>query len=292
MSTAPRRAGARIEPRLERLQPWLAALGSLLVHVLAVLLLLASTPVPVTSPQGASSGSRMVVDFIGIPPPQTAEAPPSPPPPTRPPVAPPPAASRLQTTRVERAELVLPPERRAPADVPMDPPRPAPQPAPPQAVPPPTPAPAQAQAASPPSPPRRDHTWGQPPGMLPTETAPVNAGMTRSPTAGRTRGRDSDADHPSLEVGGYQVYYDLRSETRLQAWRDQGMTEVFLPLPGTRKLMACPLETALRRDSGPCRLLDPEDPAMAGIGDAREVINMQQVYRRGEPVWRGPGPYR
>ncbi|WP_407353514.1 hypothetical protein [Luteimonas sp. R10] len=27
-------------------------------------------------------------------------------------------------------------------------------------------------------------------------------------------------------------------------------------------------------------------------GDAREVITVQQVYRRGELVWRGPRPYR
>jgi hypothetical protein len=43
---------------------------------------------------------------------------------------------------------------------------------------------------------------------------------------------------------------------------------------------------------GPCRLLEPDDPELANIGDAREVINMQQVYRQGELVWRGPGPYK
>ena len=37
---------------------------------------------------------------------------------------------------------------------------------------------------------------------------------------------------------------------------------------------------------------EPDDPELKNIGDAREVINMQQVYRRGEAVWRGPGPYR
>ena len=70
------------------------------------------------------------------------------------------------------------------------------------------------------------------------------------------------------------------------------MTEVFLPLPGVRQLMVCPLETALRRDSGACRLVEPDDPELASIGDAREVIAMYQVYRRGQPVWTGPGPYR
>ena len=56
--------------------------------------------------------------------------------------------------------------------------------------------------------------------------------------------------------------------------------------------MVCPLEIALRNDSGNCRLLDPDSPELETIGDARDVINMQQVYRRGELVWRGPGAYR
>ena len=56
--------------------------------------------------------------------------------------------------------------------------------------------------------------------------------------------------------------------------------------------MVCPLETALRRESSNCRMLAPEDPEMANIRDAREVIGFHRVYRRGEVVWRGPGPYR
>ena len=32
--------------------------------------------------------------------------------------------------------------------------------------------------------------------------------------------------------------------------------------------------------------------ALAAIGDAREVVTMHQVYRRGNLVWWGPGPYR
>ena len=87
------------------------------------------------------------------------------------------------------------------------------------------------------------------------------------------------------------MYYDLVSETRLRAWRDQGMTEVFLPLPGSRRLMVCPLEIALNRDSGECRLVEPDAPEMAAIGDARDVVLMMRVYRMGEVVWRGPGPY-
>lgn len=95
-----------------------------------------------------------------------------------------------------------------------------------------------------------------------------------------------------MEVGGYQVYYDLLDEARLRAWRDQGMTELFLPLPGTRRLMVCPLEVALRRESSACRLVEPDAPELKNIGDARDVITMQRVYRLGEVLWSGPGAYR
>ena len=128
--------------------------------------------------------------------------------------------------------------------------------------------------------------------MLPEDLAPENAGLARSPATDRGRRNDAYNAAPSMEVGGYQVYYDLLSEARLRAWRDQGMTEIFLPLPGTRRYMICPLETALKRESGPCRLLEPDDPELAKIGDAREDINMQKVYRLGEEVWSGPGPYQ
>ncbi len=129
--------------------------------------------------------------------------------------------------------------------------------------------------------------------MLQEDHAPQNAGLSSSPAIQRGRSNNAAAAaEPSLEVGGYQVYYDLRSEARLRAWRDAGMTELFMPLPGTRQYMVCMLETALKRESGPCRLLEPDSPELATIGDAREGINMQQVYRQGEVVWRGPGPYR
>ncbi len=128
--------------------------------------------------------------------------------------------------------------------------------------------------------------------MLQENLAPVNAGLARRPTIERGRGNGASSADASMEVGGYQVYYDLLSETRLRAWRDQGMTELFIPLPGIRQYMVCPLETALRRESGPCRLLEPDSPELDAIGDAREAIIMQQVYRQGELVWRGPGPYR
>ena len=122
--------------------------------------------------------------------------------------------------------------------------------------------------------------------------APANAGRARSPAVEEGRRRDASSAEPNLEIGGYQVYYEVRSEARLRAWRDQGITELFLPLPGIRQYMVCPLEVALNRGSGACRLLDRYSSDMEGIGDAREVINMQRVYRRGEVVWSGPGPYR
>ena len=70
------------------------------------------------------------------------------------------------------------------------------------------------------------------------------------------------------------------------------MEEISFPLPGLRQRMVCPVEIALRRGSGKCRLLEPTDPQMQEIGDARQVVVVMYVYRRGELVWRGPGPYR
>src|SRR5690606_821959 len=143
----------------------------------------------------------------------------------------------------------------------------------------PRPAPRQsapgATASPPPTSRRRGPTWGQPPGMPVQDLAPVNPGPPRSAAAerGRTQATASTSE-PSLEVAGFQVVYATRSERRLREWQSQGMTELFLPLPGTRNLMVCPLETALKRESGPCRQLPPDSPELAGIGDARGVIGV------------------
>ena len=275
MNHASPRPHAGTPRRSDRLSPWLAALLTALLHLGLLLVALWSSPITVTTPQGSAAGGLQVVevDYIGDTPPPAASAPSDRAP----------AASRLQTTPVVRADDALPPEAADVADaltlvqVPRREQRPMP--------------PAPAASPRPPTP-RRSRNRGQPPGMLPQDTAPVNAGPAQSPAIERGRRYDASSSEPNLEVGGYQVVYDLRSEARAHAWREQGMTELFLPLPGTRQYMVCPLETAIRRESGPCRLLDPDDPAMASIGDAREVLNMVQVYRRGELVWRGPGPYR
>ncbi len=270
MSKVPSRADAGAEPWIERWQHWIAALSSALLHVLFLLLMLWSSQVAVTTSQGADAGSRMAVAFVGKAPPSVNAAPPRKP-------AAKPAASRVQSTLVTRAEDPVPPvapdsdaqdQAETPAEMP----------------------PAAPTTAAPPQ--RRAHTWGQPPGLLPEDVAPENAGLTRSPALARGRGNASGGNAPSMEVDGYQVYYNLRSETRLRAWRDRGMTELFLPLPGTRRVMICPLETALKRESGPCRLLEPDSPELAKIGDAREAIDMQRVYRLGEVMWSGPGPYK
>ena len=272
MSRTSSRTEARAESRIERWQHWIAVLCSALLHVLFVLLAMWSSTITTTPPQGADAGSRMAVDFIGVTPPPPSKAPANKPSPA----ARRPAASRVQSTAVTHAQDPVPPDvpeqaAQDPAEVSAATPAAPAMPAPPQ---------------------RRSHIWGQPPGMLQEDLAPENAGLARSPAIHRGRGNDASSAQPSMEVGGYQVYYDLLSETRLRAWRDQGMTELFLPLPGTRRYMVCPLETALRRESGPCRLLEPDSPELAAIGDARQVINMQKVYRQGEVVWSGPGPYK
>lgn len=259
--------------RVERLQRIGAAAATLLLHALLLLLALTAEPLKPSDPAGAAAGGRLDVTFIDAP-----QAIPSPPPPSpqrsaRRPVEPDPAErpdpSRLQVVEVDRADAPLPQPRR---------PRP--------------------ETAAPPAPPapQRPHpsqqAWGQPPGTQAAQHAVVDAGSAPSPSISRGSRPQGTASGAALEAGGFQVVYDLMAETRLRAWRDAGMTEVFLPLPGVRQLMVCPLETALRRDSGPCRLVEPDDPELAGIGDAREVIAMYQVYRRGKPVWSGPGPYR
>ena len=269
--TASRSAAAS---RGDRLQPWIAVAASALLHLLLVLLALTSEPITMADPEGAAGGGRIEVEFI-----DAADDIPSPPEfpadlrnrpvPPRPVAVEPPDPSHLQVVEVERADEPLPVAAA---------PRPRPEAAPPA-----PPAPAQ---------PRR-HARGMPPGMLPEQHAPVNSGPAPSPAvATRGRARHPASDGPSMEAGGYHVVYDLMSEIRLGAWRDQGMTEIFLPLPGSRQYMVCPLETALRRGSGPCRLLEPDDPEMENIGDARKVITMERVYRRGELLWRGPAPYR
>lgn len=268
----------------DRRDAGVAALGSALLHLGAMWWAMTATPPIVTAdPQGASGGSPLVVTYVGLAPPQVTDS--STPAPAMTPDATPepadqparPTPTRLRTTPGTRADV--------------------PPPAPPSAA---ASAPARgaAGASIPAAPATTDtprdprHVWGQPPGLGTDAQAPVHAGQAAGPgTHQGTRPRASGSG-PELEAGGYQVVYDLTSQTRLDAWAAQGVTEVFIPLPGTTRRMACPLEIARRRESGACRLVEPDDPALADMGDAREVMGFHQVYRRGTLLWRGPGAYR
>ncbi len=285
MSKPSRRADVGVRDRTERLQAWTAALLTALLHVLLLFLAMLSPAVIVTTPQGAAAGSSSLqVTYIdeSLQPPPPARAPAKRTATSRASAKKSPAASRLQSTLVMQADAPVSLDAAAESDSPIPPPVTEPDPSVP-ASPPDVPAAATQRPA---------RMWGQPPGMLPANPAPANAGPARSSAVNRGRSNDASSAGPGMEVGGYQVYYDLVDEARLRAWRDEGMTELFLPLPGTRRYMVCPLEIALRRDSGKCRLVEPDSPELKAIGDARRVINMQRVYKLGEVVWSGPGAYR
>ena len=287
MSKASGRTETGARDRSERLQHGIAALLTALLHLLLLFLAMLSPPVTVTTPQGAAAGSALQVTYIDeiVRPPPPTRAPSARAAALRKPSKAFAAASRLQSTPVTQADDPVPPDAADTSDSPTTSraAEPMQQPGAPTSVPPGVPDEARERPA---------HSWGQPPGMLPDGLAPANAGRASSLAIDRGRRNDASSAEPNMEVGGYQVYYDLVSETRLRAWRDQGMTELFLPLPGTRRLMVCPLEIALNRDSGACRLVEPDAPELDAIGDARDVIHMQRVYRLGKVVWRGPGPYR
>ncbi|KGK57513.1 plasmid stabilization protein ParE, partial [Xanthomonas cannabis pv. phaseoli] len=102
----------RTEPLIERIEPWIAALISALLHVLMLLILLSASTPTVTPPQGSPSGGRTKVDFVGdtSQPQQPTPSPtPTPPSQTPAPVQPPPAASPVQSTLVQNARNPVPP---------------------------------------------------------------------------------------------------------------------------------------------------------------------------------------
>jgi len=269
-------------PRLawnERPQRWLSALASVLVHAALVALLLWSSRPVVSPPQGMASGSRVRVDFVGEPAPPAPALPPPATPRQRPRIPLPPSPPRQV---VDEDRLLVPDE-----------PEQAPAPPREQVLAPPAPQ----TAATPPAPAseavRRPETWtGRPPGFIEEEVAPLGNTLQRGAARTGHQGQDLQPGQASMDVGGYHVVYDLLGEARLRGWIEAGMKEVFLPLPGTIYRMVCPAEVALKRESSKCRLLAPDDPELARIGDAREVVTVMAVYHKGERVWRGPGAYR
>ncbi|WP_242112579.1 type II toxin-antitoxin system RelE/ParE family toxin [Luteimonas aquatica] len=265
MSRTPRRTDSGARDRGERMRSRIAVLVTALLHLSLVLLVIWAPPITVTR-QGGDAGGSMEVTFID---PSLRPSPAAHPPAAR--VAPPrkrakaaPKASRIRTTPVMQSEDPVQPDSAAASDT-MPP------------------SPDEVPEASP-------HIWGQPPGMLAQDSGRANTGSGRGMAS--TPGRSAGSSGPSMQVDGYEVYYSLVRETHLRALRDQGMTELSLPLPGTRRLMVCPLELMLRRDSGVCRMVEPDAPELNGIGDARDVIDMREVYKLGKKLWSGPGPYR
>lgn len=281
MSSTSRRAIEGPQDRTGRVHRWMAALVTVLLHVLLVLVMLRKPPITAATPQSEAGGSRMNVTLID------ETLPPSPPEPVPP---------------VHRH--VLPKKPKAPLAIQRPLPTPAVQgtvPMPPEAADtsddtstaPPTTAPEPPEAARETVQVNRPaHVWGQPPGMRRDDAASANAALAAKLGSNRGRSNRAPPVGPDIGVDGFHVYYELVNEIRLRAWRKQGMTELFLPLPGTRRLMVCPLEVALRRGSGACRMIEPDSPELTAIGDAREVINVQRVDQLGDVVWRGPGPYR
>ena len=262
----------------------MAALLSALLHLLMLLLLLHSSPPVVSSPQGSSGGGgRVKVDFVG-------EAPPSPRPEQKPPQPKPSTTPRSQPKPLVRRHT----EERKPVPEAryIEPPSAPEQETTQVAEPTPSPA-ASAQAPSPSdNVQRRPQTWtGRPPGWVDKPTAQDDG---RSNGAGANTGNtvDRSRGEPAMEVGGYQIIYDLISEEKLRTWMTEGRKELSIPLPGTTYLMVCPAEVALRRGSSKCRMLPAGSAELRDIGDARDFVTVMYVYRYGELLWRGPGPYR
>jgi hypothetical protein len=273
----------------ERGDRWAAVLVTALLHLLMLLLLLHSNPPLVSTPQGSSGGGRVKVDFVG-------EAPPS--------AQPSEVTPQAKPNKSKRAQPKPTTPRRSDNRKPVAEARYIEPPSEPEQQEQPTPQQTQAPAAPPPaaspseSVPRRQQSWtGRPPGSLERTTAVDDRGRSAGPGNDSGRRVDRSAGAPAMEVGGYQIVYDLISEEKLRTWMD-GATEVddkkeiSIPLPGTTWLMVCPAEVALRRGSSKCRMLASDAPELGDIGDARQFVIVMFVYRYGELLWRGPGPYR
>jgi hypothetical protein len=232
-----------------------------------------------TTPQGqAGGGSAMEVTLIDESP---SQPPPSPEPMHRKPLSP-------KNPKPSRAIAPRPPTPMVPSAVPM-PPTSADASDTPTVLPITEPEPSDATRDTAELP---EQAFGPRPGLVSYDNARANAALAAK--LGRNRERSNNAPPVGTTMGtdGFQVYYDLADEDRLRAWRNQGMTELFLPMPGTLRRMICPLEVMLRRGSGECRMVEMDSPELKFIGDAREVIKIQRVYHLGEEVWRGPGDYR
>lgn len=269
--------------RLDRWQSWIAALVSVLLHVLVVLILLHAAKTQLAPPDGGGlGGARVPVEFIGQPS-RGEKRPPAP-------VAGSTQANKAERLRPAKKVTTIQATRVAKANTPVQPDQDQPKQrtATPRAG---NPRDAQPPAGDPAA--RREATaTGQAPGMRARQTAPTNNGPDRGASRGEARGPAAPGREPRMEVDGHQIYYDVRNEAWLLEWQAQGMTELYFPLPGKREYMVCPLEIVVQRGSGGCRVVEPGDPELPNIGDARKVVHVVRVYRRGELIWKGPGAYR
>ncbi|WP_092403846.1 hypothetical protein [Dokdonella immobilis] len=279
MSKTPRGVVDPALDRFERVRRWAAALLTALIHGLFALFLMSPpAPTSMTTPQGQADGRSMEVTLIDE---SISLPPPEPEPMHRKPVRPKkPKRSRaiapIPPTPVVQSTLPMPAPMADISDTPPEPPTPEPEP---------TDTARETEE-------RPVIPFGRQPSVRQDDNARANAALAAK--LGSRRGRSNKAAPAGTNMGvdGFHVYYDLADEDRLRAWRKQGMTELFLPMPGTLRLMVCPLEVALRRGSSECRMVEMDSPELRFIGDAREVIDVQRVYHRGDEVWSGPGDYR
>lgn len=283
MTNTPHHSTEGNRSELERWPSWLGMVTSVVVHGLILLILLHAAKTRIAPPQGGGmGGARVPVQFIGQP--AQGEKRPVTPNIRRQPTEqssrqrPSKKAPPIQATRVTKAENPLMMEKD-PFRIPeID-----------------DGASRQRLAQPPvgaPNAPRATAPTGQAPGLPSRETAETNNSPARGETRGKTQGPPAPGSEPRMDVDGHQIYYDVRNENWLLDWQDQGMTELYFPLPGRKDFMVCPLEIVARRSSGGCRLVQPDDPELPKIGDARKVVHVVRVYRRGELIWQGPGAYR
>lgn len=254
--------------RIARRHHWTAVLATTLFHLLLVLLVMPPPPTGTSAPRGSANGSAMEVTLLDEEQEQAQPLPPEPVPPRR---------ARRRKPAASQAVRLPTPVAQATVAAPTAPDTSTEPPAP---------------ASSPSNAPDDNAVIDFPVNRPRNDNARASAALAAKLRGGGGSNATPAPDGPSMGVDGFHVYYSLAHEERLRSWRDQGMTELFLPLPGTRRLMVCPLDVALHRGSSACRMVDEDAPELARIGDAREVIDINQVYQLGDLVWRGPGPYR
>ena len=82
------------------------------------------------------------------------------------------------------------------------------------------PAKTLAQASGSPAYAQRNPRWtGRPPGLLEEDLGPRDAGTTGGAAEDPGTQRDMSGGEPSMDIGGFQIIYDLLAEERLRTWQ-------------------------------------------------------------------------